>query len=105
MQHSKSALEIIVIVKGRHRFRWEVQDHIGKVYAHGEAVTVALARAEAGSARLAVKAQVSRKAASVGEGRAAGRLPGQGSGVGVALVLTRTRLKRAELCHLLISTH
>lgn len=56
MRHSENDLEIVIIMKGRHRFRWEVQDHNGRVYAHGEAVTVALARAEAGLARHAVGA-------------------------------------------------
>ncbi|MCU1441734.1 MAG: hypothetical protein JWP85_2731 [Rhodoglobus sp.] len=53
MQHScQNGLEIVIIVKGRHRFRWEVQDLKGKVYAHGEAVTVAAAKVEAGFARI-----------------------------------------------------
>lgn len=59
MQHSREEdLEIAIIVKGRHRFDWEVQDQQGNVYAHGKAVSVAMARGEAELARRGVKSRI-----------------------------------------------
>jgi hypothetical protein len=59
MQHSwKKDIEIVIIMKGRCRFLWEVQDHNGKVYAHGQAATAAVARVEAGLARHAVTSDI-----------------------------------------------
>jgi hypothetical protein len=51
MLHKWDKLDVAIIMKGRHRFRWELYDVKGKLHAHGEAKTVRLARATAELAR------------------------------------------------------